>query len=418
MIAGTEGSTMPLGFDRLLDHVSEYAGIRSVSALEPLAGPGTKVFPPTYGVPDSAETKYAVEKRVVRSVDGSTERVDSVVLNSVAAQAHDLSDALYAATDSGSLELPLIGVNFAEFDGLSEFGLITDLQSPHRVYDAILRDSLDGEVPFRFGAIGKAITDATLGNAGALFVHSPSALLFGAWDSTGPKGGRGTKFERAITSEIVATDIALGLKTSSRIDPIGIERVADVYRTKSGEWTLNKSEAADKTPKPLRPSEINHGNVTPSIDERAGGITAGAIEATTVISLIHLRRLRFPIDAQGHPLQGEQREIAERAARATLAALGLAATALAFEAGFDLRSRCVLAPTAEQTFEAVGRSGVVESFSLTGREALELVAEASRAAADAGLGWRPGVHELTPTPRLVDLVRRSKEAAQASSAED
>lgn len=409
---------MSLRFDRLLDYVSEYAGIRSVSALEPLAGPGTKIFPPTYGVADSAQTKYAVEKRVIRSADGSTERVDSVVLNSVAAQAHDLSDALYAATESGSLELPLVGVNFSNVAGLAEFGLITDLQSPHRVYDAIHRDSLDGDVAFRFGAIGRAITDATLGNATALFVHSPSALLFGAWDSTGPKGGRGTKFERAITGEIVATDIALGSKTSSRIDPIGIERVAEVFRTKSGEWTLNKAEAADKSPKPLRPSEINHGNVTPSIDDRAGGITAGAIEATTVISLIHLRRLRFPVDAQGNALTGEVRATAERAARATLAALGIAATALAFEAGFDLRSRCVLAPTADQIFEAVGRSGAVEQFTLAGSEALDLVAEASRAAAAAGLRWRTGVHKLTPTPRLVDLVLRSKQAAQASSATD
>ena len=67
VIAGTEGSTMPLGFDRLLDHVSEYAGIRSVSALEPLAGPGTKVFPPTYGRPllqsPSTDTRRFPDRR-------------------------------------------------------------------------------------------------------------------------------------------------------------------------------------------------------------------------------------------------------------------------------------------------------------------------------------------------------------------
>ena len=404
---------MPLSFDRLLDYVREYAGIRARSRLEPLAGVGTKIFPPTYGVPDAAITKYAVERRVVRGPDGRTSVVDSVVLNSVAAQAHELSDALLAATESGRLELPLIGVDFTGVDGLAEFGVITDLQSPHRVYDAVHRDSLDADLPFRSGEIGRAITDATVADATALFVHSPSALLFGAWDSTGPKGGRGTKFERAITSEIVANDIALGAKTSSRIDPLGVEKVTDIYRTPSGDWTLEQREADAKTKsKPLRPSEINHGNVTPSIDERAGGITAAEIEATTVISLVHLRRLRFTVDAANATSRPE----AETAARATLAALGLAATALAFEAGFDLRSRCVLAPTADQRFEAVGRAGTVEEFTLTGAEGLELVARAAQAAAAAGLAWRAGLHALTPTPRLAELVRRSKEAALAATA--
>ncbi|CAM2904796.1 type I-U CRISPR-associated RAMP protein Csb1/Cas7u [Skermania piniformis] len=408
---------MPLSFERLLDYVGEFAGIRSRSRLEPLAGPGSKIFPPTYGVADNASTKYAVEARVVRGPAGETVVAESVVLNSVAAQAHELSAALLEAAETEQVAIPLIGVDFTEVEGLAEFGMITDLQSPHRVYDAIHRDSLDGDVPFRFGPIGRAITDATVGKATALFVHSPSALLFGAWDSTGPKGGRGTKFERAITSEIVANGIARGVRTSSRLDPLGVEKVADIYRTPAGEWTLDPAQADAKTKsKPLRPSEINHGNVAPSIDERAGGVTAAEIEATTVLSLIHLRRLRFPVDAAGTALTGARRQQAETAARATLAALGLAATALAFEAGFDLRSRCVLAPTTEQTFEAVGRSGAVEEFTLGGAEGLALVTEAAAAAAAAGLSWRAGVHSLTPTPRLVDLVRRSKAAAVAETA--
>ncbi|EKF25317.1 CRISPR-associated GSU0053 family protein [Mycolicibacterium hassiacum DSM 44199] len=401
---------MSLDYQQLSSYVSTYAGIRAVSKLEPLGGPRDKVFPPTYGVEDSAATKYATELRVVDTADGTTAQVESVVLNSVAAQAHQLSRALRAAWEANDLDLPLIGTDFSQIEGLEEYGTITDLDAPHRVYDAIHRDSLDSEVPFRFGEIGRAVTEATVDNATALYQHSPSALLFGAWDSTGPRGGRGSKFERAITSEIVATGIALGKKTSSRIDPLGIEKVDGIYRSTDGSWTFDESQAVPKS-KPIRPSEINHGNVTPSIDAKAGGITAASIEATTVLSLIQLRRLKFPKTTDGAPLD----QSAGHAARTTLAALGLAATTLAFEQGFDLRSRCVLAPTSELVFDAVGRAGEVESFTLTGAEALALVAESADAAAKAGLRWRSGLHRLTPTERLIELVRRSRDAAIASA---
>jgi CRISPR-associated protein Csb1 len=408
---------MSLSYEQLIGFVRAYAGIRAVTGLEPLGGPGTKVFPPTYGVDEPAPvTRYAVEERIITDAGGDEIRVvESVVLNSVAAQAHAFSDALLAAWKAGELELPLVGVDFTQSPGLEEFGVITDLECPHRVFDAINRDSLDGDVPFRYAPIGKAVTEASPRNATALYINAPSALLFGAWDSTGPKGGRGSKFERAITSEIVATNIALGKTTSSRIDPLGIEKdVVKIYETDDG-WTLDPKKAP-KDAKPVRPSEVNHGNIRPSIDSAAGGVTAEAIDATTVLSLIQLRRLSFPVDAEGTPFDGEAEAEGSDAARATLAALGLAATALAFEAGFDLRSRCVLAPTSDLHFEAVGRSGEIEEFTLTGQRALALVGQAAKAAAKAGLPWRPGLHALIPTDRLAELVRGSREAAEHSRA--
>jgi CRISPR-associated protein Csb1 len=438
---------MSLTYKQLLAFVTAYAGIRAVTDLEPLGGPGSKVFPPTYGVDERAPiTRYAVEERVITDGDGAeVRRAESVVLNSVAAQAHAFSGALLSAREAGELDLPLVGVDFTRSPGVEEFGVITDLQCPHRVYDAIIRDSLEGEggqiapgpsksaarssrsrraptppaaeqsggVLFRYGPIGQGVTRASTRNATALYRHAPSALLFGAWDSTGPRGARGSRFERAITSEIVATDIALGKTTSSRIDPLGIEKdVVPIYRTADSGWTLDKKEAVKTTT--LRPSEINHGNIRPSINFTAGGVTARAIQATTVLSLIQLRRLQFPEDADGNSFEGNARAKASDAARATLAALGLAATALAFEAGFDLRSRCVLAPTSDLRFEAVGRSGEINEFSLTGQQALELVGQSARSAAAAGLPWRVGLHTLTPTDRLADLVRLSREAAEQS----
>ena len=46
------------------------------------------------------------------------------------------------------------------------------------------------------------------------------------WDSTGPKGGIGSKFQRVYVSEIVGLDARIGKKVGSRLDPLQIEREA------------------------------------------------------------------------------------------------------------------------------------------------------------------------------------------------
>src|SRR5680860_1919052 len=64
------GAAMNLSYDQLRDAVDGGAvGIRSRLALEPLGGAGDKVFPPTYGVADNADTKYATEVRTVPGAD-------------------------------------------------------------------------------------------------------------------------------------------------------------------------------------------------------------------------------------------------------------------------------------------------------------------------------------------------------------
>src|SRR5690606_38038381 len=119
--------------------------------------------------------------------------------------------------------------------------------------------------------------------------------------------------------------------------------------------------------------------------------------------------LRFPVDASGRPLEGEQRRAAEVAARTALAALGIAAAVLAFEDGFDLRSRCVLVATDDLTFELVRRGSQPSTeFTVDRSEALDLVDEAVSTAAEAGLPWETGEILLRPADRLVELVRRSR----------
>ena len=178
---------MSLTYQQLRDAMSgAVAGVRNVTTFEPLGGPDEKVFPPTYGVGDR-ELRYAVEERVVHGEPG---KIRSVVLDSVASQANRAELALLAAIRDGRLSAPVTTTDFSGH-GLYGIGGVSDYEAPHRIFDALLRDSFDGDDLFRRGAVGRAVTEAVPRNAAALLRHSPHTLVFGGWGSPGPKGGRG-----------------------------------------------------------------------------------------------------------------------------------------------------------------------------------------------------------------------------------
>ena len=385
--------------------------LRSSMEMQPADGPGGKVFPPTYAA--TGDHKYAVEERQV-----GDRVVTTVLLDSVASQANRAELALLDGWEAGELRFPVPFVDFSEEADLDDLGRITVLEAPHRLADAIFRDSLLEGTLFRLSEMGRAITDARPGNATDLFRFAPTALLFGQWDSTGPKGGLGSKFQRAYVSEIVGLDAHIGRKVGSRIDPLKIERDAAVVYEHSDpqqRWTLDREEAVQEKgkPKPVggdgRPSEINHGNIAPSIDSQAGGVTVSAARQTTVMSLAALRRLRFA---------GHSRE-AEVAARTAVAALGVAAIAYGYEADHDLRSRCLLIPEHAPRLEMVGRGGDSPILIGVDREsARRLLSEASARAARAGIGWEDGEIVLKPAPKLIELLRRSREVSAREPAEE
>lgn len=419
--------------------------IRSVTRLEPVGGPGDKLFPPTFGdevyvppplddskLPINRRTKYAVEWR---RVDGKSRLC--VLLDSVASQANRMEEALLDGWDAGELVFPMVRVDFTEqghedsaldLSTLGGDGYLTVLEVPHRLADALLRDSLLDGVPFRYSEIGRRFTEASPANAGALYELCPTALVFGLWDSTGPKGGLGSKFQRVLVSEVVGIGAELGMKTESRIDPAQIEK-AVVYQAADPDedWTLDPQLAArnkDGSPvlkarrgqKKGTPSVINHGNILPTVDALAGGVTIDYAEQTTVLSLAALRRLRFPRTPLGEALAGEKRREAESAGRTALAALGLAAIVYCRDKGYDLRSRCALRPLQGLVLELVTADGAEPAvFSLDRAGARELLAEAAKRAADAGLPWRTKPIDLHPMPKLVALIRESRNESRKKS---
>jgi CRISPR-associated protein Csb1 len=381
------------------------AAFRCLTEYQPAGGPSDKVFPPTY-----EGGRYAVEERIVEG-----ELVDCVLLDSVQSQANRMELALLEAYRSQKVkQLPLVVARF-DHDSLKKKFTVTSLDAPHRIADAIFRDSLLDGVMFRKCEKGKILDSADVRNATGVLGLCPTALVFGLWDSTGPRGGLGAKFQRALVSEIVGYSARAGVKTSSRIDPAQIMKEAGPLYSRNEEsdvaprWTLDSQAGSKKLGKDGKPSEANHGNVRPGITE--GGVTIGKALQTTVLSLAALRRLRFPLNGSS-----DSDGAVDNAARTVLAALGLTAATLARGDG-DLRSRCQLFPQQPPVWQLLDVPGETPTeFSLSSDQAVALLNAAVDQAKEVKLPWE-GEIELSPSDELIELVRRSQELASASGAE-
>jgi CRISPR-associated protein Csb1 len=102
-----------------------------------------------------------------------------------------------------------------------------------------------------------------------------------------------------------------------------------------------------------------------------------------------------------------------------LAALALYAVALQQDSGYDLRSRCLLMPQEAPRAELIGPTTQdVEPFCLTSSSCREVFDAARQEARKFGLSWKGGVIALQPSPKLVELVRRSDDKVRAEGGDD
>jgi CRISPR-associated protein Csb1 len=416
----SDAREQPLSLDRLHSAVSgRDAAVRIITQLGPAGGEGDKLFPPTYKHPDKDASTYAVETRRIKGRE-----VKAVLLDSASSQANRMEEALLRAFERAECDIPILSVTIPRPGSTPT--RVTALDAPHRVSDAIFRDSnLDGK-RFRDSTIGKQLVEARIDNATALFKFCPTALIFGFWDSQSESGVHGAKVARALVSEIIGLDVVSGRRTSSRVDPLAISSsAAKIYKNEEDMWTLDEKEAIKEKNKPVlygkaskagKPSAINHGNVTPSVskEEEPGGVTISEAVQTTVLSLPQLRRLRF-----ADPETGASSAERDAVGRTVLAALALYASALQREDGYFLRSRCHLVPLAPARFQLVGTtSQEVEPFQLTAEAAKTIFEEARQRAKKAGLSWKGGLIELQPTEKLVELVRRSDEKVKMEGGDE
>lgn len=388
------------------------AAFRSITKLQPVGGEGDKVFPATY-----EKGAYATERR---SLDGVV--VDCVLIDSVQSQANRAEEALKIAMERGRTKLPLIEVDFqtANSNFRNPLPNLTSLDVPHRLADAILRDSVLPDGPrFSKSQYAQRWGKSNLWNATAVYELCPTALLFGMWGSPEKPGGLGAKFERAFVSEIVAVDVVSNMpeKTDAkdpdarkdivnkragfRIDPLNSSRNVQIKQNEDGSFHIGGGK--------MRPSEINHGNIP--FDTSNCGIRFRYAEQTTVVSLGAIRKLRFPIDGKDDPGVND-------AGRTVLAALGLCAGVLAAEANTSLRSRCHLWPVEEREWELIEKPGQPPlRFRMNGDQAVALLNETVAAASQGGLKWMEEKLMLQPSPELIQLIQKSQEAAAKEKGE-
>lgn len=366
------------------DAVARGAAVRRVQTLEPAGGPGAIVFPSTY--PEVGHLIYG------RRIKGAT--VQCVRIDSVQSQANRMELALAALIrDEGRkprVELPLVRVDFGN-------GQVVDsLTAPHRVFDAILRDStLDG-VRWLESERGWPLTQARPDNARAVFEIAPASLLFGAWYSTGINSrGTDARFERMITSEIDGIGVEVAKRAAVRRDPLNIPADVRIYVPKgSHDWELTpflgEDERLYEGGEQKKPSGINHSSVIGRTEDR--GVTVDRIELRQVITLAGLRKLRFGTAEQ------------DTAARGLLLTLGLVAAAAQDEIGYALRSGCTLIPTGAAEWELIDAYGEVSQLDVTLDAALPAFEAAVAAVRKSELTWNTTPIELIPTPKLRNLA--------------
>lgn len=386
-----------MNYTTLHQAVQSAAGLRLRIRLQPMYGNGEIIFPCTV-----AGGKYQISNRRIPGYDQS---VVSAILDSVQSQANRMEDALLSDIRAGKLHLPHLETDFSAVEGLEkEIGKITCFDAPHRIFDAILRDSVDASgVHFPLTNQGRAVIKADSKNAAAIFQVSPASLLFGSWDSTGVSGGLGEKYTRCVVSELVGINIEQAIRAGTRIDPLNSEKNQNpdaILRATEDEMLALLKKSRKKFDKP---SEINHSSVPwegGSEKMPHGGITCDYVQQSTTISFAALRQLHFLVGGTDQSTY----------AHAVLAAIALHAAALNVERGWHLRSRCdlVLDDGVIPEWETLGSSPTKEA--LSSDVTRKVLLEAIEAAKKAGLPWNDTPIKLTPSPALRELVVKSQKA--------
>jgi CRISPR-associated protein Csb1 len=348
-----------------LARIAAAQALRSVLTLEPIDGPGGRIYPPTYpGAKDGDPPRHVVE-----TLPNGSKRV---LLDSVASQANRQEQALIAARNAGRINFSDVYIDLRDTD--AGIAVLSATEMPHRLSDAILRDSVIDGIAFKNTSLGKAIVSVTPANLSALLEASPTTVLYGCWFS-GFGIPNPLRLQRCVVADMWAENVVQGQHVASRTCPLGIEKI-DLYQTTDGNWTALTEEAArdakDK-PRPFgkRPSELKHGNIIDDINVR--GVTAEKIVLRWALPLAAVRRLRFG---------GDKRDAA---GQAYVVALALVARTLQHEAGYSLRSRCDLISKGRLTIDVVEHDGSIDTPEIDAERAIALLKEAEATMKRAGL---------------------------------
>lgn len=300
--------------------------------LEPAAGPGAVIFPPTFAPPEDKKDEGAGYV-----IDGEGEKSVCLV-DSVGSQANRLEPVFKTAKYRDLI--PQIEIRVKD-------RVVNLLDAGHRAADALVRSTELAP------DLAKAFAECAAGNAKPLAKIAPTSLVFGAWDSRGSQA----KVPRLIDSTIRASGVRKLSRAAQYFSALENDEVGDLLETDTQKQRklLSKAGFLDA------PSGRTHGGV----------IVDGDILRTTIVNLTGLRALGAA--------SSEERTALRRYI------LGLTLIAAFAPDDFFLRQGCLLVSAAEKPIEAkvVYRDGRRGDFSI----ALEEIQSFAKTAAEAfGVG--------------------------------
>lgn len=264
------------------------------------------------------------------------------------------------------------------------------MELPHRIYDAILRDSTLDATPWRKSEVGNKILTSNPQNATALYTYAPLTLLLGGWDSHGGDAGNGVKITRSVACEIWGYDGVISKHCTQRIDPLDITSNAQKHLMVDGVLTLAPDQKAKEGKKP---SELGHGDVPSKADK---GVFVDRIELSGAISLTRLNRYQFPDD------NGDTSPERNAAAVNVLTEIAKLGISLVLD-NLDLRSGCELYSENRQ-FDIIYANGNRESIDVC--SSTEHLKTAISLAEEHGLKFNDKPLQLMAGKALADLVAR------------
>ena len=243
-------------FDAWIDEGGPSALV-SKEYLEPVAGQGAVIFPPTFAPPEDKRKEpagYIIDRDGDRSV---------CLIDSVGSQANRL-EPLFKQKEFEQL-VPQVRIKVKD-------RVVNLLDVGHRAADSLVRST-------KLAAdLEKAFLRCAAGDPLSLAKIAPTTLVFGAWDSRGSL----TKIPRLIDSTIRAFQVDKLNRAAQYHASLTNDEVAEMLQTdvQKDHKPLSKAGFLDA------PSGRTHGGV----------IARGDIVRTTVLNLTALRSLGEPAD--------------------------------------------------------------------------------------------------------------------------
>lgn len=367
--------------------------LTSITELEAAVGQHGSVAPAKFV--NRSEPVFAFEDRFI---DGESKR--TVLIDSKQSQLNRAEAALMQAINEGNETLnriPRIEVSY------NDSKVFSDLELPHRFTDGHIRaGSIDGK-PTTENDLYISARNSTPRNMKPLLNLAPSALIFGGWDAS--RKSDQVKLRSALVGEIIGVLAnqnraeSYSRRGGARVDPVAasvkmtgtdLKETALVQSHELSQKTRSKLDNQVKKAKKgetVSASPLGLGAIPPSL-ESLGGVACQRIIRSWALSFAALRQLRFGGTAEQ-----------DIAARALLAALGLAAMARA-ESELNIRANCDLVEQGKPVVTLDLRYGEKRELEPISVEAAdELLKEAIAKASACGISdWEGQILHVTGNP--------------------